>query len=439
MKRARPRNKKAELKKQKKEEKLKIKEEKREEKLRIKEEKSPKPEKPKKTKKKKGKVFFTVLAIVLVILFALMGFGLFDGGDILAPVEGGKVNVLLLGVDEEGLRTDTIMIASYDVNASCVNLLSIPRDTKVYLKNRRATKKINGIHAMTSKKDSREILGAEATAEAVTKLTGIPINYYAEFSFSSIDRLFDILGPVKFDVPDVEGKGRGMNYDDPYQNLHIHLKPGEQELSGNQIQQFLRYRKSNYGVGTGSDTDRVIRQQELLKAVVAQKVNVGTLINVPNILAQLSREIRTNIQTGDITKYIRYIAKLSGESITAYTLPGENKMIGGASYFVVYPDEATEIIKQVFGYEGPVTDEFSISDEYSQKVIKAGNMQKKSKEPVKTAVPKKTDTQKNTQVPVATKTPLATKTPTNTPAPTKKPTATNTPLEELDGDSISID
>lgn len=433
MKRARPKNKKSELKQLK-----------REEKLARKNSASDDIKTKKPVKKNIGKVLLSIFIALVVFLFIIMGFGLFDDSNILAPVENGKINVLLLGVDESGLRSDTLMVASYDANEAKVNLLSIPRDTKVFIENRKFTRKINEIHALSSKKKSGEIVGAEAMAEVVTQLTGIPINYYAEFSFASIDSLFDILGPVEFDVPDVEGKGRGMNYDDPYQNLHIHLEPGLQKLSGNQIQQFLRYRKSNYGVGTGSDTDRVTRQQALFKAVIDQKVNLSILPKVPAIFSQISKEIKTNIQTGDITKYIRYIAKLSGESVTTYTLPGENKTLSGGSYFVMNVEELTNLVRDVFGYEATPTDRVTISDEHSQKVLKAGNMNKKQEknQPVtETSAPTKepevTETPEPTQKP--TETPEATPEPTNTPAPTKKPSTTKTPLEDLDEDVITLD
>ena len=43
----------------------------------------------------------------------------------------GKINVLLMGVDVDGLRTDAIMLASFDTETKEVNMLSIPRDTKM--------------------------------------------------------------------------------------------------------------------------------------------------------------------------------------------------------------------------------------------------------------------------------------------------------------------
>ena len=445
MKRARPKNKKAAMKKLKEQEILRQKQDKEatdlpdthdvSEYIQSRNENDPKTNKVKNGGAKRlAKVLIGILTFLIVFVFVTMGFGLFDESEILAPLENGKINVLLLGVDEEGLRTDAIMVASYDVNEAKVNMLSIPRDTKIYISNRKVTRKINEIHAMSSKKDKAEILGAEATAEAITQLTGIPINYYVEFSFSAIDRIFDILGPVEFDVPDVEGGGRGMNYEDPAQNLYIHLKPGLQKLSGNQVQQFLRYRKSNSGRGDGSDTKRVERQQEFLKAVVEQKVNATVLVKLPGLFKQISKEIITNISVGDITKYIRYVNKLTGESMHTFSLPGENKNLSGGSYFVCNLEETESLMQNTFGYTAEITDKVTISDEYSQKILRAGNKNnsKKTPEPTKAPAPTKTPTMAPTKAPEVTKQP--TKAPVVTKSPSATPEPTKIPLEDLDDD-----
>lgn len=424
--------------------------------------------KPKKSKKR-GKV---IVAIVAILIFVIMGFGLFNETQLLAPIEDGKINVLLLGVDEGGLRTDSIMLISYEINEGKVNMLSIPRDTKLYVTNRKMTRKINEIHGMGSKVKSGEIAGATATAEAVTQLTGLPVNYYVEFSFSAIDKVFDILGPVEFDVPDVEGNGRGMNYDDPSQNLHIHLKPGLQKISGNQIQQFLRYRKSNSGRGDGSDTSRVKRQQALFKAVIDQKLNAGVLVKVPSLFTQMSKEIETNITAGDVTKYIRYLTKISSENINSYSLPGGAKNISGGSYYVCDLAETATLMRDVFGSENEITDKITISDEHSQKPLRTGNKNKaeNTKEPVSetekptpaTTTPsvEPSDEPSSDQIEAPTKAPVVTKSPTNSPAPTKTPTPspvqtskpenepastntpapekTMTPLEEQDDEDYTV-
>ena len=144
---------------------------------------------------KRRRIFFLSVFAVIAIIFIALGFG-GAGNNALLPVDTstGKMNVLMLGVDQEGLRTDAMMIASYDFDSESLKLLSIPRDTQVYVKNRNVTRKINEVHAMTKK--NGEIMGPMASIEAVTALTGLPIHYYVEFSFDAIDHVMDLLGPV---------------------------------------------------------------------------------------------------------------------------------------------------------------------------------------------------------------------------------------------------
>lgn len=264
-----------------------------------------------------------------------------------------KINILLLGVDKDGERSDSIMLVNYNVNTHKINLISIPRDTRIYVEDRRTYRKITEVHGMHKK--NGEMYGAAAVANAVIELTGMPINYYMEFSFDAVDSIMDILGPVTFDVPDLEGRGRGMNYDDPYQDLHIHLKPGIQQLSGNQIQQFLRYRKSNYGTVDGSDLNRVKRQQELLAAIMDQKLNAKLVTKIPDILDEVNEGLKTTFSSDDIVSFSAYLLKnlnnISSENMESHVLPGDTDMISGKSYFVCDLDATAELVNTVFGYE----------------------------------------------------------------------------------------
>lgn len=408
-------------------------------------------------KKRSGvKRFFKWLGITLATLLACviiaLGFG-FGAGDPFIPVDhqSGKINVLLLGVDNEGLRTDAMMVASYDFDNGIVNLLSIPRDTKVYVTNRNVYRKVNEVHAMHG--EDGEILGPVGSSEVVTQLTGIPINYYIEFSFTAIDNFMNILGPVKYDVPDVEGNGRGMNYDDPAQDLHIHLKPGVQELTGNQVQQFLRYRKSNNGTNDGSDLSRIARQQDFVKAVIDQKVNIGLLMKMPEIFGQMRKELKTNVSVGDVAKYVRYLTDLKGENIKTFQLPGEDQYIGGGWYHVLDEDAAKELISQVFGYDASdITTDVTVTGiKPSASAKKATTTPKVTKKPSGTTDSKEKATVKPTKRPVADEdaeeTPRPTKKPTREPTaeptekptakPTKKPTAAPTKAPEPeDGDDV---
>lgn len=340
------------------------------------------------TKKKKNqniiKSFLVIVFAVIAAFLIIMGMGWGTDGDdagALIPVDmdKGKLNVLVLGVDKEGLRTDAMMLVSYDMKETKANIMSIPRDTQIKVKDRGVTRKINEVHAMHDKNNN--MLGPLGSVKAVTALTGIPIHYYIEFSFDAIDEITDVLGPIEFDVPDVEGNGKGMNYDDPAQDLSIHLKPGLQKLKGNQVQQFLRYRKSNSGVGDGSDTSRVERQQEFIRAMVDQKVNLSLIAKLPSIYSKMKKNIKTNFSTGDILKYSKYLNGLTSENIKTYNLPGESKRTSSGWYYVCDLSATTELIVNYFDYDGQnLTNVININDvDGTKKVLTSNNEKKEEK------------------------------------------------------------
>ncbi|MBS7297916.1 MAG: LCP family protein [Eubacteriales bacterium] len=306
----------------------------------------------KKVKKKRsfGAVLKWIIGIFITLVvgvFVMLGFGFVDESDLLAPIdsESGKINALLLGVDQEGLRSDTIMVASFDLETAELNLLSIPRDTKVYVKNRSMTRKMTEVHSLPTKKGDGTIVGPIGMAEAVTQLTGIPINYYVEFSFDAAENLLNTLGKITYDVPDVEGGGRGMNYEDPVQDLYIHLKPGVQKLNGEQVLQLMRYRKGD------SDHARSERQQNVIKAIIEQKLGLSLIWKLPKIFTQIKTELTTNISATDVAKYANYLGSLSTEKVHTYQLPGSDQRQNGKWYYVCDMEETKAMINEDFGIE----------------------------------------------------------------------------------------
>lgn len=395
---------------------------------------------------KKSRIFLYSFIAIIAFIFIALGFG---GGtnNSLIPIDNstGKINVLLLGVDEDGLRTDAIMVASYDFDDDTLDFLSIPRDTRVVITNRNnLTRKINEVHAMTDK--NGKIMGPMASVEAVTALTGIPIHYYVEFTFDAIDNIMNILGPVTYDVPDIEGNGKGMNYDDLAQDLHIHLKPGLQELSGDQVQQFLRYRKSNSGRGDGSDTSRVERQQDFIKAVLEQKVNMSLVVKAPSIFSQVKKDIKTNFSSAEIAKYATHLLSLSSENISSYSLPGEDKHTS-AWYFECNLEETQMLIETEIdaSYGKNITNKMAIT-----------GLKSSLSDIGKTPTPTEDDDEPSpspTEEPEESPSPSPEETPDDepeeTPTPTRRPTQTPTktveplrptakPTQEPDDDDDTI-
>lgn len=275
------------------------------------------------------------LGVMVLAFFVLMGIDFTGGaarlraetgGNLYSPGSAGVINVLVMCTDADGLRTDAMMLASYDTEANTVNMLSIPRDLRMYVGNR--YQKVNAAHAFS--KDGK-IAGALGTCEAVSRLTGVPINYYIDFSFSTMEKIMNDIGPVTFTIPDLYGDGVGMVYDDPTQNLHINLPPGTYDLNGEQVVHLLRYRKGNADPVTGyrngyenGDEDRIKVQQEFIKALVEQKLNVALINKIPSIFSDIMSEVDTNLTVADVIKYSKYLINFTSAGIRSETIPGDN-------------------------------------------------------------------------------------------------------------------
>lgn len=305
---------------------------------------SAQPTRKKQKKLNKLAVFGISVAAILVMAVGILGISsLFDqpenpSENYVQPVEkaSGKTNVLVLGVDKQGLLTDTMIIASYNTDENEIKLLSIPRDTRMYIGSH--YQKINAAFAVANNSGKD---GAQGSVEAVSRLTGIPINYYVKFSTTALRDLVDALDGVEFDVP------QNMDYEDPTQDLYIHLKKGFQTLDGDKAEQLLRFRSYRDG-----DIGRVKVQQQFLQALVDQKLNAGILQQIPDLYEVLQKNIDTNAKLTDVMGYVPNLLELSTENITMFQVPGGfNDIDYGASYWIPDMPALRTLVEDEFGYD----------------------------------------------------------------------------------------
>lgn len=282
-------------------------------------------------------MLITILVVVMVgggLMAAQLMFGTSLSSEIaklLDKTTDEKANILLMGLDEGRVRADVIMVVSLDPTEDKIEVLSIPRDTRVQYPSGKYDK-IN--HAMGYKNPEETIIGL------VKKITGMPIHYYCEVSFEGFRNVIDALGGVEFDVP------INMNYDDPAQDLHIHVNKGLQVLDGKDAEGVVRYR-ATYAQG---DTQRISLQQDFLKALFAQKLQTKYLVKAPAILDEIYKHVKTNFSAADATKYIGMLKRMSSESLSTHTLPGVPQYISGVSYYVYDTAKTKELILTSFGY-----------------------------------------------------------------------------------------
>jgi LCP family protein required for cell wall assembly len=243
------------------------------------------------------------------------------------------VNLLVLGLDEEGVRSDVIMLVNYNPDIGRINLLSIARDTRV-----RAKGKVSKINALVG------LGGENLVISKVEELTDLDIDYYLTLDFAGFRKIVDALGGVEFDVP------MDMNYDDPEQGLHIHLKQGRQILNGDKAEQYVRYRKGNSrkeGYQDG-DIDRMKAQQKLMRALLEQKLKLKYFLKLDDIYFILKEHMRTNIEIGDIKNYLPKLRNIEYSETKTFTIPGDSVYTNGIWYYIYDEKKLENIIEENF-------------------------------------------------------------------------------------------
>lgn len=280
-----------------------------------------------------------VVLLLLAIPLLLLAARWFDLTGLLAPMalkpsaEGPAVTkseatyVLVMGVDEREDdigRSDTMLLLRLDPEGERADLINLPRDTRVWLDGAEHVK-LNSFYPKA---------GAPATAEAVAKLLGIPKPHWVEVNMQGFVEIIDALGGIPMTLE------RDYDYEDPYQDLYIHLRAGPQVLDGTNALHFVRLRYDGAG---NDDISRIERQQSFMKAVQAKLIAPSNLLKVGDLLAIARNRIQTNVAQRD-QLYLANLLFQARHQLQMRTLPGEGEDEGSDFLF----DEAgwAEVMEQ---------------------------------------------------------------------------------------------
>ena len=130
-----------------------------------------------------------------------------------------------------------------------------------------------------------------------------------------------------------------MNYDDPYQDLHIHQEKGYRLLSGDDAMQVLRYRHDNRknGVTLGypdGDLGRIKTQQAFLTAMVEQLLKLENITKVNEFARVFQENVETDLTFQNILWFAKsaYLGGLKMENVNFLTMPNKNVSCWSRSY-----------------------------------------------------------------------------------------------------------
>ena len=241
------------------------------------------------------------------------------------PLSEDELRRLRAGVDDGEENTDTIMVIRVPNDGSSATAVSIPRDTYVH-DEEFGNMKINGVFAAhkVARRDelaedgveNEKKLETEATDAgrqgligAVSDLTGVEVDHYAEVGLFGFVLLTDAVGGVDVCLNnDVEDEFSGADF-----------HAGVQTLDGAQALAFVRQR---HGLPRG-DLDRIVRQQAFMASLVNKVLEAGTLTN-PSKLSDMGTAVERSVvidENWDIMSFATQLANLAGGNVVFNTIP----------------------------------------------------------------------------------------------------------------------
>ena len=279
----------------------------------------------KKKKMNKGLKIFLIILLVLVIIIVGLGvagytfvngkIGKMQKENIDTTAVGineetkqelkGYRNIALLGIDSRaddyglGNRSDCMMIASINQETNEIKLISVYRDTYVYVMEN-GTKRLDKItHAYSYG-------GAQNTLKSLNEAMDLNITEFVTVNFDAVIAAVDSLGGVYIDIDNSEIKYINDYIDATSQSSGIkstHVtKTGRQKLDGVQAVAYSRIRYTS-----GGDYKRTERMRTVVEAMLskAKTLNVGQLNGFADTILP---KIRTNISTSEIWGLIPKLA-----------------------------------------------------------------------------------------------------------------------------------
>lgn len=271
-----------------------------------------------------------ILALILISI-ALFIFFSYSGKVFQFIRQGKRINILVLGCDELKFvkHADVIMLLSYEPRTRFLDILSIPRDTKVPCSKKlswRGYRKISEIYALVYKKSKTIREACLSSKKAIENVLEMEIPFYLQINYQGVIDIVDTIGGLTVNIDEP------MNYDDDAGDFHIHFTVGEKGLNGNEVLKYIRFRDRLLG-----DKGRIERQQSLLKLLTGKLRDAKILLKFPQIYRNIKGNIWTNLDFWDFFALANEVRSFDYENLRVQSLPGKSEYIRGVDYWV--PDE----------------------------------------------------------------------------------------------------
>ena len=233
----------------------------------------------------------------------------------LSPAE--SINILLLGADKRSgpaFRTDTLVIVSILPRHHAVTLISIPRDLYVYVPGWEMAR----INTAYLHGELEHMPGGGPALLQATLLynLGIRIDRYAMVDFAGFRQIVNTLDgidlPLVCPYTDWHIKNPNRPTSNPSNWKLITVGPGLVHMDGELALWYARSRLKS------SDFDRGRRQQEVLRALYARALKVSAIRRLPELYAQTSQNVTTDLTLPDLLALVPLAADLGAAQIRSF-------------------------------------------------------------------------------------------------------------------------
>ncbi len=250
------------------------------------------------------------------------------------------INILLVGSDAsskekkradvmENGNTDVMMIVSINTKNKTIKLISIMRDSYLYLKGYDRFSKLNAACANG---------GPAYLVDVIEDSYKIEIDGYAMVDFDTFIQCIDIVGGVNVDVPERVGKKYKMPYGD---NVL---------LNGAQALDFCRERK----LYADADISRTRNQRMVINDLI-KKCKSASLTQINSVLDTLLANIHTSFRKKEVVNYMTKALTdgWANYTVSQRTMPTADARYGysGSAWIWVidYPLAAQKMQKEIYG------------------------------------------------------------------------------------------
>ncbi|MBS4204838.1 LytR family transcriptional regulator [Lederbergia citrea] len=291
-------------------------------------------------KKRKGlKIFLTVL-LVLVLGVVGYGYSIYHNLNKAATTVHSPIDrtpevkrptdlalnkkepfsVLMLGIDQrEGDkgRSDSMIVITVNPKLKSMEMLSIPRDTRVEIVGKGIDDKINHAYAFG---------GVEMSMNTVEKFLDIPIDYYIKMNMEGFKEIVDAVDGIT------------VNNDLDFKQDGHHFATGTLNLNGDAALSYARMRKND----ARGDFGRQMRQRQVIQGVMNKGANITALWKYDDVLKALSNNVETNISFAEMKDIQKNYAD-ARHNIEQIQIAGSGATIGGIWYYVVPQEEVANV------------------------------------------------------------------------------------------------